>query len=61
MNDRPTWMYRAGADGAVERRLFGHPDEVPAGEGWADSPAAAAARPEPEAPAPAKRRRAARR
>ena len=61
MNERPTWMYRTGADGAAERRLFGHPDEVPAGEGWADSPAAAEARPDSNAPAPAKRRRSPRR
>ncbi len=60
MNDRPTWMYRAGADGAVERRLFGHPDAVPAGEGWADSPAAVS-HPESDAPARPKRRRSARR
>ena len=29
----PTWMYREG-----ESRLFQHPDDVPAGEGWVDSP-----------------------
>ena len=59
MNDRPTWMYRLGAEGAVERHLFGHPDEVPEGEGWTESPAGLAPAGKPEAPA--KRRRAARR
>jgi hypothetical protein len=47
------WMYRAG-----EARLFEHPDEVPAGEGWQRFPAVAET-PAPggvNAPAPAPRR-----
>ena len=35
----PTVMYRAGEGGAVESRTFDHPADVPAKEGWVDSPA----------------------
>ena len=31
----PTWMYRSGG----ASKLFEHPDDVPEGEGWEDSPA----------------------
>ena len=50
----PTWMYRAG-----EAKLFASPEEVPAGEGWQDTPVPAEEAPEEPAPdeaAPAKRR-----
>lgn len=33
----PTCMYKRGAFGRVESRIFDHPDDVP--EGWYDSPA----------------------
>ena len=48
----PTWMYRHGS----EPQLFQHPDDVPEGEGWEDSPAkclapkAVAEKPVAEAP-----------
>lgn len=35
----PTWMYRA-RNGGIEDRLFEHPDDIPEGEGWRDTPAA---------------------
>lgn len=38
------WMYREG-----EAKLFASPDDVPAGEGWTDSPTAPAAKVEAEA------------
>lgn len=34
----PTWMYRAGPDGA-EAHLFADVGDVPKGAGWVDSPA----------------------
>jgi hypothetical protein len=33
-------MYRRGADGCVESRLFADIRDVPKTEGWVDSPAA---------------------
>ena len=50
----PTWMYRAG-----EAKIFASPEDVPAGEGWQDTPVAAEDTPEDvpgEEAAPAKRR-----
>lgn len=35
----PTFMYRSDGAGGVEKRLFDHPDEIPDGVGWTDSPA----------------------
>ena len=35
----PSWRYRGDGDGGIEKRLFEHPDDAPAGEGWVDSPA----------------------
>ncbi len=43
----PTWMYRRTGDGALLARIF-DADEIPAGEGWRDTPAALA----PAAPDP---------
>jgi hypothetical protein len=37
--DTRVFMYRLAGDGSVEARIFASPDDVPAGEGWADSPA----------------------
>lgn len=47
----PVWMYRKG-----EARLFASPDEIPADEGWMDSPASVAEQPETEEQ-PKKRRK----
>lgn len=46
----PTWRYRASKDSEFEKRLFDHPDDVPDGEGWVDSPANIGSAP----PAPAR-------
>ena len=35
----PTFRYRRGADGGLEKKLFQHPADVPEGEDWEDSPA----------------------
>lgn len=35
----PTFMYRLGEDGECEKRLFDHPDDIPASRRWVDSPA----------------------
>ena len=35
----PTFMYRLGEDGECEKQLFDHPDDIPAGRRWVDSPA----------------------
>ncbi len=43
----PTWMYRRTGDGALLARIF-DADEIPAGEGWRDTPATMA----PAAPDP---------
>jgi hypothetical protein len=44
--DTRLWMYRSG-----ESRLFGHPDEVPAGQGWQRFPTAGAeTTPPPQTP-----------
>jgi len=39
MADTRCWRFRRAKDGTVEHKLFGHPDEAPAAEGWRDSPA----------------------
>jgi hypothetical protein len=41
--DTRMWMYRKG-----EARLFGHPDDVPEGDGWQRFPLPAAAEDEPQ-------------
>ena len=51
---QPTWMYKIGAFGRPESRLFDHPDDVPQDQGWVDTPAKLSARPKAE-PASAKR------
>ena len=43
--DNRVWMYRRDGDGKVESQLFGHPEAVPQGEGWQDTPPAAAEAP----------------
>ena len=35
----PTWMYRSGPFGRIESHQFPHPDDIPEGAGWVDSPA----------------------
>lgn len=35
----PTFMYRLGEDGECEKQLFDHPEDIPAGRMWVDSPA----------------------
>lgn len=37
--DTCVYMYRRGQDGEIESHKFGHPNEIPEGEGWTDSPA----------------------
>jgi hypothetical protein len=39
--DTRLWMYRIGADGSVESKLFDSPAAIPADEGWVDNPAKA--------------------
>jgi len=41
--DRRVMMFRKG-----ERKIFRSPEDVPAGEGWVDSPAKASGSPEPK-------------
>ncbi len=36
---RPTCMYKNGPFGKPMSKVFDHPDDIPAGEGWVDSPA----------------------
>jgi hypothetical protein len=38
MIDRRCWRYRL-VEGSVDSRIFDSPDDVPAGEGWQDTPA----------------------
>lgn len=35
----PCWRYRSDGEGGIEKQLFQHPDNVPGGQGWKDSPA----------------------
>ena len=35
----PTFRYRSDGAGGIEKRLFDHPDDIPGGERWTDSPA----------------------
>lgn len=50
--DRSVWMYRAG-----EAKIFASPEEIPAGEGWQDTPVPAAPEPAPaEEPAPKRKK-----
>ena len=35
----PVWRYRMDGANGIESRLFGDVGDVPAGEGWQDSPA----------------------
>lgn len=44
----PVFMYRKG-----EARMFASPEEIPAGEGWQDTPVAEAAEPDIPAEPPA--------
>lgn len=52
--DRRVYMYRAG-----EAKIFASPEDIPAGEGWQDTPVSdMPADPEPVAePAPTKRKK----
>jgi hypothetical protein len=36
--DRRCWRYRL-VNGEVEKQIFPSPDDVPAGQGWSDTPA----------------------
>lgn len=49
-NAHKTWRYRYRADAKPEGRLFDHPDEVPDGMGWVDSPADCQDRPPADSP-----------
>lgn len=46
----PSWRYRGDGAGGVEKQLFQHPDDVPEGEGWTDSPAKCGDEPAPDNP-----------
>lgn len=50
-NAHKTWRYRYRAGPKPERKLFNHPDDVPEGAGWVDSPAMCQG-PPPERTAP---------
>ena len=50
VNAHKTWRYRYRPGAKPERKLFNHPDDVPEGEGWVDSPALCEEPPEPVAP-----------
>ena len=51
----PSFRYRSDGEGGggVEKQLFQHPDDVPEGAGWVDSPARVNDAPEKPKPAPA--------
>lgn len=36
--DALTYMYRKDANGELEAKIFKHPDDIPTGEGWVNSP-----------------------
>lgn len=56
MKKQLTCRYRLDGQGEVERKIFDHPDLIPDGEGWADTPAKLKAEHKPaEKKAPAKR------
>ena len=40
----PTFMYKDGENGVIAK-LFDHPDDVPKGEGWRESPKKSRGRP----------------
>jgi hypothetical protein len=57
MKKQLTCRYRRDSEGEVERKIFDHPDLIPDGEGWVDTPAKLKAEEKPAAKkAPAKRR-----